>query len=57
MGTAGSTDEEGCLALDMNPSTYRPRRVELWEAGAVQDSGMTRRTKSGRWAVVWTVRT
>ena len=53
MGSAGCTDEEGSLALDMNPSTYRPRRVELMEQGAIVDSGQTRRTRSGRRAVVW----
>lgn len=57
MGTAGCTDEEGCLALNMNPSTYRPRRIELVERGAVLDSGATRRTSSGRQAVVWIART
>lgn len=56
MGSAGCTDEEGCLALDMNPSTYRPRRVELVEEGSVIDSSTTRRTRSGRAAVVWIVR-
>jgi hypothetical protein len=52
-GKDGSTDEEGCLALKMNPSTYRPRRIELQNAGLVRDSGLTRKTASGRAAVVW----
>lgn len=56
MGSVGCTDEEGYLALDMNPNTYRPRRVELMEAGRIIDSGRTRPTRSRRQAVVWTVR-
>lgn len=49
----GATDEEMQAALDMNPSTQRPRRGELVEAGLVMDSGITRPTKSGRQATVW----
>jgi len=49
----GATDEEIQIALDMNPSTERPRRVELVNAGRVADSGERRKTKSGRKAVVW----
>jgi hypothetical protein len=52
--SGGVTDEEIQIALDMNPSTERPRRVELVEANLVRDSSTRRRTKSGRWAVVWT---
>lgn len=50
---AGATDEQMQAALDMNPSTQRPRRIELVEAGLVCDSGTTRKTASGRMAVVW----
>jgi hypothetical protein len=46
------TDEEGMVISGIGPSTYRPRRVELWEAGLVRQAG-TRATKSGRSAVVW----
>ena len=49
----GLTDEEVQLALDMNPSTERPRRVELVNAGLVRASGRVRPTRSGRNAVVW----
>ena len=49
----GLTDEEGIEATDMNPSTYRPRRIELQTARLIVDSGATRETKSGRKAVVW----
>lgn len=51
----GLTDEEIQEALRMNPSTQRPRRIELERAGVVHDSGRTRRTRSGSHAVVWTV--
>jgi hypothetical protein len=50
-----STDEEIQLGLKMNPSTQRPRRVELVTAGAVRDSVIRRRTQSGRFATVWEV--
>ena len=52
-GGHGATDEEIQDALDMNPSTERPRRVELVDAGFVRDSGETRPTHSGNGAVVW----
>jgi hypothetical protein len=49
---AGATDEEMQLALGMNPSTQRPRRVELVRRGLVVEDG-TRQTASGRMATVW----
>jgi hypothetical protein len=49
----GATDNEIQDALDMNPSTQRPRRIELMERGLVRDSGRKRKTPSGREAVVW----
>lgn len=52
-GAMGATDEEMQIALNMNPSTQRPRRIELVAAGLARDSAMTRETKSGRKAVVW----
>ena len=48
----GLTDEEMQRKLGMNPSTQRPRRIELMGKGLVQSCG-TRRTASGRMAVVW----
>ena len=51
----GVTDEEMQDELKMNPSTQRPRRIELVTAGLVKDSGATRRTRSDRQAVVWIV--
>jgi transcription initiation factor IIE alpha subunit len=52
-GDRGLTDEEIQTLLEMNPSTERPRRVELVERGWVQKTGARRRTRSGRSAVVW----
>lgn len=49
----GRTDEEIQRMLKLNPSTERPRRIELVQAGKVRDSGRTRKTKSGRAAAVW----
>lgn len=52
-GADGATDEEIQDALEMDPSTERPRRGELVTQGVVVDSGRTRPTRSGRKAVVW----
>lgn len=49
----GATDQEIQDALSMDPSTERPRRVELVKRGLVKDSGRTRLTRSGRKATVW----
>jgi len=49
----GLTDEEGIDRTGLSPSTYRPRRVELWRANLAADSGRTRRVRSGKRAVVW----
>ncbi len=43
------------IALSMNPSTQRPRRIELLEEERIADSGRTRKTESERLAVVWTL--
>jgi hypothetical protein len=48
----GLTDEEMARRLGMNPSTQRPRRIELARRGLVVKCG-TRRTASGRMADVW----
>jgi hypothetical protein len=50
----GLTDEEQQRLLGMNPSTQRPRRIELARRGLVVEAG-TRRTASGRMATVWRV--
>ena|ERR1700674_702086 len=46
------TDEELIEALAGNPSTIRPRRVELYADGLIEPVG-TRPTHSGRQAVIW----
>lgn len=48
----GLTDEEMQARLGMNPSTQRPRRIELAKAGMIQKAGV-RKTASGRNADVW----
>lgn len=47
-------DERIARVLNMNPSTERPRRLELEKAGRIVASG-TERTSSGRKAVTWVV--
>lgn len=49
----GLTDEQGCDATGINPSAYRPRRVELAEAGLIYKAAVVRKTRSGRDACVW----
>ena len=49
----GATDEQAQVCLAMNPSTERPRRVELCDRGMLEDSGRTAETHSGRLAVLW----
>ena len=51
---AGLTDEEMQTRLGMNPSTQRPRRIELARRGLVVTCGV-RKTSSGRNADVWRV--
>jgi hypothetical protein len=50
----GLTDEEMQKRLGMNPSTQRPRRIELARRGMVVEAG-TRKTASGRNASVWRI--
>ena len=52
-GARGATDEEMQDALSMGANTQRPRRRELQLTKQIDDSGLTRATKSGRQAVVW----
>ena len=49
----GATDEELQAQLHMNPSTERPRRIELVKLGLVRDSQQRRLTRSRRRAVIW----
>jgi hypothetical protein len=48
----GLTDEEMQRRLRMNPSTQRPRRIELVRRGLVVEAG-TRKAMSGRYATAW----
>jgi hypothetical protein len=49
-----ATDEEMQEGLNMNPSTQRPRRIELARRGLLVTCGI-RKTASGRNADVWRV--
>lgn len=51
----GATDDQAQVALGMNPSTQRPRRIELCNSGFLVNSGRVEATRSGRLATVWTV--
>ena len=51
-GDHGATDEEIAVGLQMNPSTARPRRIELVRRGLVIEAG-TRKAMSGRYATAW----
>lgn len=53
-GDRGATDEECQRGMGMNPSSQRPRRVELADAGLIVKAGV-RKTSSGRNADVWRV--
>ena len=56
-GAAGMTDEEGIADTKIPPSSYRPRRIELWQIHKlIEDTGSKRRTASGRNAAVWCLR-
>lgn len=52
-GERGLTDEQAQAVTGLNPSTQRPRRVELVEGGWVKDSGRRAKTASGVDAVIW----
>ncbi len=52
-GELGMTDEEGQFMSGINGNSYRPGRVKLVDLGLVVDSGMRRKTRSGKEAVVW----
>ena len=51
IGGVGLTDEE--LIDVFGSQSARPRRIFLTHIGKVVDSGTTRKTRSGRRAVVW----
>ena len=49
-----ATDEEIVAGTGLNPSTARPRRIELARRGLVQQAG-EKKTSSGRKATSWRV--
>jgi hypothetical protein len=51
--TGAYTDEQIAVKLAMNPSTARPRRVELYNAGLIDCVGFAQ-TSSGRRSQLWT---
>lgn len=52
-GPQGATDDEGMEELGLRGNSYHPRRLELVQAGLVEDSGERRPTVSGNAAIVW----
>ncbi len=58
-GVGPATDEQMQITLMMNPSTQRPRRIELVNKGLVRalkiplGGKVKRMTRSGGWAQVW----
>jgi hypothetical protein len=50
----GVTDEQIATGLGLNPSTARPRRIELARRGLIVEAG-TRKTASKRNATAWRV--
>ena len=39
---AGATDKEVCRKTGLDGNTVRPRRIELWRAGLIEDTGVKR---------------
>jgi hypothetical protein len=55
-GARGATDEEIQDHLDIPGNTQRPRRWELsHKQDRIKPTGETRKTHTGRYAVVWTI--
>jgi DNA-directed RNA polymerase subunit RPC12/RpoP len=52
-GKTGATDDEIQVALNMNGSTQRPRRIELFQQGKICMATEMRLTRAGRKANVW----
>ena len=50
---SGLTDEAGQESLQIEGNSYRPCRVTLMDQGLVYDTGLRRKTKANRPAVVW----
>lgn len=52
-GEEGCTDDELYAILGVGPNTVRPRRVELLDAGWIEDARRRRKTSTGADAIVW----
>jgi len=54
-GEQGATDEEIQIGLGMDPSTQRPRRIELYREHAIvkMRSAHSRLTRTGHTAGIW----
>ena len=52
-GFFGMTDQDFARICFLPGDSVRPRRGELLKAGLIVDSGITRKTVSGRQATVW----
>jgi hypothetical protein len=61
-GAAGCTDDELQIRLNLDGSSERPRRLELWKLDAIEvlrdgtGAPIRRLTRTHRWAVVWVVK-
>jgi len=47
------SDHDVAKIMDVDRSSISPRRLELWMAGLVQDSGQTTKTPGGQDAIQW----
>jgi len=56
-GSRGMTDDELQVSLGMNPSTQRPRRLELTARGLIERTEQRRPTRTGSKACVWVATT
>lgn len=52
-GPLGMTDEEIAAATQLEGNTVRPRRLELYLRGLIEEAPFTRTTRRGRRACVW----
>lgn len=53
-GAVGMTAEECARALNIDRAAAQPRTTELRKLGRIRDSGVRRRNRSGKSAIVWT---
>ena len=51
----GATADEAEAYLGIAGNSLRPRLVELRELKLIRNSGLTRKTRTGRGAIVWVV--